>query len=186
MPRVSRIATGGTIQHVLNRAVDRETLFKTDLDYAAFESLLFQARNRLGTRVLAYCIMPNHWHLVVAPSKDGELSEFMKWLTGSHSLRWRANHNCYGGGPIYQGRFKSIPVSTDRQFYLVCRYVERNPVKAGLVLRAEDWRWSSAWRRASSNSSAASLVDTWPVPIPANWKDFVNDARTEDELTSSL
>ena len=94
-------------------------------------------------RLLAYCVMPNHWHLVVWPHQDGALSRFMNWLTLTHTQRWHQHRHSVGEGHVYQGQFKSFPVETNEYFLVVCRYVERNAVRAGLVERAEQWRWSS-------------------------------------------
>jgi hypothetical protein len=75
------------------------------------------------------------------------LSAFMNWLTLTHTQRWRHAHHTVGYGPLYQGRFKSFPIQRDEHLLSVCRYVERNPLRAGIVERAEDWRWSSLWHR---------------------------------------
>jgi putative transposase len=98
-------------------------------------------------RLLSYIVLPNHWHLVVWPQRDGELSSYAQWLTVTHVRRWHAHHHSGGTGPVYQGRFKSFPVETDDHFLTVCRYVERNARRANLVARAENWRWSSLWHR---------------------------------------
>src|SRR5262249_23193729 len=97
------------------------------------------------TRLLAFCLMPNHWHLVLWPEQDGELSRYLHRVTMTPTQRWHAHHHTTGTGPLYQGRFKSFPVQADEHLLTVCRYVERNPLGAGLVRRAEHWRWSSLW-----------------------------------------
>src|SRR6266850_1096513 len=97
-------------------------------------------------RVLAYCVMPNHWHLVLWPRADGDFSHYVGWLTLTHTQRWHAYQHTVGTGHLYQGRFKSFPVQTDEHVLTVCRYVERNPVRAGLVPQAEHWRWGSLWQ----------------------------------------
>ena len=147
MPRRLRMASGGYVYHVLNRAVGRARLFHKSADYAAFEKVLEEAKEWLPTRLLAYCVMPNHWHLVLWPEDDGDLSEFMRWLTVTHTQRWHAHRHTAGTGPLYQGRFKSFPIQDDDHFLTVCRYVERNALRAKLALKAEHWRWSSLWFR---------------------------------------
>ncbi|HEV3342013.1 MAG TPA: transposase, partial [Pirellulales bacterium] len=147
MPRVARIAPGGLVYHVLNRSVARLPLFQKPSDFEAFEHVLDEAQDRYPTRILAYCLMPNHWHFVLWPRRDGELTHFMRWLTHTHTMRWHAHYHTSGTGHVYQGRFKAFPIETDEYFYTVVRYVERNPLRANLVARAEDWRWSSLWRR---------------------------------------
>ena len=130
------------VYHVLNRAVARLALFEKDDDYAAFERVLAEAMEKHPTRLLAYQIMPNHWHMVIWPRKDGELPEFVRWLTHTHVMRWHAHYHTAGTGHLYQGRFKSFPVQTNEHFYQLIRYVERNALRANLAKRAQDWRWS--------------------------------------------
>ncbi|HJZ56017.1 MAG TPA: transposase [Gemmataceae bacterium] len=110
MPRRHRVATGGYVYHMLNRAVGRRTLFRKDGDYAAFETILRQAPDFRPMHLLAYCLMPNHWHLVLWPRADGDLSEYVRWLTVTHTQRYHAHYHAAGTGPVYQGRFKSFPI----------------------------------------------------------------------------
>ena len=159
MPRPPRAAEGGLIYHALNRANARAALFETDEDYAAFERVLAQAVARHDMRLLAYCVMPNHFHLLLWPRADGDLSRFMRWLTVTHTQRWHAHHRTAGTGHLYQGRFKSFPVQSDEHFLTVCRYVERNALRADLVERAQDWRWGSLWaRRAEAGAGSTGPV----------------------------
>ena len=182
MPRRPRFATGGYVFHVLNRGAGRQTLFETDHDYDAFVALLDEARRHTPMRLLAFCVMPNHWHLVLWPETDDSLSEYMRWLTVTHSQRWHAFRGTAGTGPVYQGRFKSFPVEEDDHFFAVCRYVERNALRAGLVTLAERWKWGSLWHGASQ--SALLALDSWPVPRPSNWIEHVNQPQSEEELAA--
>ena len=111
MGRPLRAADGGLIYHVLNRGNARMTIFEKDGDYEAFERILEEAIERYGTDVLAWCLMPNHWHMVVKPHEDGELSRFVGWLTLTHTQRWHAHYHNTGSGHLYQGRFKSFCLS---------------------------------------------------------------------------
>jgi REP-associated tyrosine transposase len=180
MPRRPRGPATDCVYHVLNRAVRRALLFETEADYAAFEWVLLQTVQRIPTRVIAYSAMPTHFHLVLWPDARGQLSQFMHWLTCTHAQRWHAVHETSGTGPVYQGRYKAIPVETDAHVLRVCRYVERNALRAGLVPRAEDWRWSSLWRR--HNFCTDTFLHDWPVPCPANWIEHVNQPQSETEL----
>lgn len=174
MGRPLRATPGEMVYHVLNRANARMKLFEDDGDYRAFEQVLAQACARVSMRLLAYCVMPNHWHLVVWPRRDGELSRFMNWLTLTHTQRWHQHRHSVGEGHVYQGRFKSFPVETSEYLLTLCRYVERNPVRAGLVARAEQWRWSSA------GASGSVPLQAWPIERPSNWIEVVNvDERQE-------
>jgi putative transposase len=182
MPRTARVAPGGFVYHVLNRAVARLPLFQKSADFDAFERVLAETQQRFPTRILSYCLMPNHWHFVVWPREDGELTDFVRWLTHTHTMRWHAHYYTSGTGHLYQGRFKAFPVETDEYFYTVVRYVERNALRAGLVARAEEWRWSSLWRRESSDPDADALFSPWPLPRPRDWVSMVNAHETEAEL----
>jgi putative transposase len=182
MARRKRCSDAGYVYHVRNRAVGRATLFDKPADYAAFEKVLRQAWERLGTRLLAYTIMPNHWHLVVWPQREGELSTYAQWLTVTHVRRWHGHHHTGGTGPVYQGRFKSFPVQEDDHYFTVCRYVERNTLRANLVGRAELWRWSSLWQRCQN--TGVPWLSAWPLPLPEHWLEYVNRAETESELAA--
>jgi putative transposase len=168
--------------HALNRGAKRARLFDTDSDYAAFEDLLGEAKARIPVRLFAYCLMPNHWHFVMLGHDDGDLSQFLHWLTGTHASGWNAFRGCSGAGAVYQGRFKAIPVQADRHMLRVIRYVERNPLRANLVRNAEEWRWSSLWKHC--NNSHCGLLDEWPIARPADWLAIVNQPETEGELRS--
>lgn len=182
MPRQPRVAPGGYVYHALNRGVARLTLFEKDGDYAAFERVLAEALVEHPTRVLAYCLMPNHWHFVLWPAADGELTGFLRWLTHTHTQRWHAHYHTAGTGHLYQGRYRACPVQEDEHLYTVLRYVERNALRAGLVGRAEDWPWSSLGRRQTGAEQARPLLHPWPLPVPADWLERVNRPETEAEL----
>jgi putative transposase len=182
MPRRLRHAAGGYVYHVLNRSVGRATLFPKAVDFEAFIPVLTKAHERLPIRLLAYCFMSNHWHLVLWPQKDGELSEFMRWLTVTHTQRWHAHFHTQGTGPLYQGRFKSFPIAADDHLLTVLRYVERNPLRAGLVSSACKWRWSSLGR--ACEGLLGPPLQEGPIARPANWPDWVDEPETEAELAA--
>jgi putative transposase len=154
-------------------------LFDTAADYRCFLRVLADAAGHLPMRLLAYVVMPNHWHLVLWPLGDRDLSHFMAWATATHVRRWHADHDSLGTGTLYQGRFKAIPVKDDAHFLTVCRYVERNPIRAGLVTQAHEWPWSSASPR---NRYAGPTLDEWPVPRPADWAERLNTPESEADL----
>jgi|SRR6185436_15136537 len=181
MGRPARAAAGNVIYHVLNRANARRTMFEKPGDFAAFEQVIGEAQVRESMRILAYCLMPNHWHLVLWPSDDWALTRFVAWVTLTHTQRWHAHRRSAGTGHLYQGRFKAFPVQEDDHFLTVCRYVERNPLRAGLVAHAEDWRWSSLWRRTHGNGGRSWLA-AWPMERSSSWLDWVNQPQTEAEL----
>src|SRR5262245_46989162 len=142
MPRRAIKGSAGYIFHVMNRGVQRRRLFDSPADYEAFMTCLTEVQQRIPLRLFSYCVMPNHFHLVVWPTADGELANFMRILTGTHSKRWHAFRGTSGTGAVYQGRYKAFPIQTDPHFLTVCRYVERNPIRAGLSATAASWPWS--------------------------------------------
>lgn len=178
MPRTARVSPGSIPVHVLNRGNARIAVFEDEADYQAFENLVARACERLPLRVLGYCLMPNHFHLVLWPFEDGELSRWMQWLMTAHVRRY--HRRCGSSGHIWQGRFKAFPIQEDEHLLSVLRYVERNPLRANLVMRAEDWPWSSSywWCR----SQRPQFLSDWPVERPHNWTGFVNQAQTAAEL----
>lgn len=198
MPRAHRVVVGGMAYHVLNRANAHITLFEHSGDYQAFLAVLDEAHRRVAMRTLAYCLMPNHWHLVLQPRDGEDLSTFMRWLTMTHTQRWHAAHGTVGTGHLYQGRFKSFPIQRRRpsatqraagtvetadSLWTVVRYVERNPLRANLVAAAEDWTWSSlhAWRHPDQ---APPWWDVRLLSRPEDWLKTVNRAQTEQELAA--
>lgn len=184
MGRANRVDVGGYVYHVINRANARMRLFRGDADYAAFERIIGEAQERTGMRLLSWCVMPNHWHMVVWPSKDGDLSRFFGWLSLTHTQRWHAHRHTTGSGHVYQGRFRSFPVQTEAYLLSCCRYVERNALRAGLVDSAEQWRWGSLWRWANRRVKLddAPELSAWPIDRPRNWVQRVNMPETQEEI----
>jgi putative transposase len=168
--------------HVLNRGVGRMELFSKEKDYAAFEGLLEETRDSRPMRICAYCLMPNHWHFVLWPEHDGDLAAFMQQLTTKHVRRWQLHRRQVGYGHVYQSRYKSFPVEKEEYFYQLARYVERNAMRAGLVERAECWKWSSLWRRSSGTPEQRHLLSAWPVAYPKDWCKLVHEPQTEAEV----
>jgi putative transposase len=166
--------------HVLNRGNGRAEVFHKEGDYAAFLNLMVEANERLPLRILGYVLLPNHFHLVLWPRGDGDLSRWMQWLLTSHVRRYHRHY--HGSGHVWQGRFKAFPIQQDEHLLWVLRYVERNPLGANLVRRAETWSWSSlAWRPLRRRPE---MLADWPVPCPRNWLALVNAPQTEAELAA--
>ena len=182
MPRTARIAPGGMLFHVLNRGVGRMRLFLKDGDFEAFERILARTLETRPMRIVAYALLPNHWHLVLWPKRDGELAAFMQKLTITHARNWQENRRRVGYGHLYQGRYKSFPIQGDNHFYQVVRYVERNPLRANLVDRADDWRWGSLWRRTHGTAEERAMLCDWPLPRPRQWLQHVNRPQNESEV----
>jgi len=168
--------------HVLNRGVGRMRLFLKSEDFAAFERHIEQTLESRPMRICAYCLMSNHWHLVLWPERDGDLGAFLQKLTITHVRNWQENRHRVGYGHLYQGRYKSFPVESDDHFYQVLRYAERNALRANLVERAEDWRWSSLWRRVHGTTDDRRWLAPWPLPEPRGWPRLVNESQSDQEL----
>ncbi|MCH8948399.1 MAG: transposase [Acidobacteria bacterium] len=196
MPRSVRALPGGHCYHVINRGNGRARVFHGAVDYREFLKLMTAAGDRVPMRLLAYCLMPNHIHLVLWPREDGELSRWMQWLMTTQVRRHHRRHG--SDGHLWQGRFKAFPIQRDAHLLSVLRYVERNPLRAGLVARAEDWPWSSLGTadptadRADPAASVAGGFDpalepalnAGPLPRPSNWRDWVNEAEDPGELAA--
>ena len=180
MPRTSRASVGGVCFHVINRGNRRAAVFLDDADYTRFMGIVAEATERTAMRVLAYCLMPNHFHFVVRPPEDGDLSRWMQWLLTTHVRRHHRRYKT--DGRIWQGRFKAFPIQQDEHLLTVMRYVERNPLRSGLVKRAEDWKWSSLSQEPAMH--ATDLLHESPVPRYVQWSRFVNEPQSADELKS--
>ena len=178
MPRSARFAPGGICYHVINRGNLRARVFHDDSDYRRFLALMAKAGERVQMRILGFCLMPNHFHLVLWPFRDGDLGCWMQWLMTSQVRRHHKIHQTEGH--LWQGRYKSFPIQQDGHLLTVLRYVERNPLRAGLVPQAQDWPWSSLHRWQGQESPVP--LTPGPVPRPANWRELVN----REEPTSTL
>lgn len=181
MPRPRRHVRPDAVLHVVNRGNDRKLLFSTPRHYDAFLDLIAEVKERCPLRILAYCLMPNHWHLVAWPSGAGDLSAFCHRLCCIHSIRHRRNTGTIGDGHVYQDRYHAFHVRSERHYFQVRRYVEANALRAGLVTRAEDWRWSSVHERAATRPR---LLDAGPLPLPPNWIELVNEILPSDVLAA--
>lgn len=178
MPRTARASAGNVCYHVINRGNARARVFHDDADYRAFVALLGSASDRLPMRLLAYCLMPNHFHLILWPFNDGDLSTWMRWLLTAQVRRHHRRHGT--DGHLWQGRFKAFPIQQDEHLFTVLRYVERNPLRAELVARAEDWPWSSLHLRFGTNRGG--LLHPGPLARPPDWCGWVNQPVNQVEL----
>jgi putative transposase len=182
MARKIRESSGGKFYHVLNRANARFKIFQQDSDYKLFEQVLIEAASKFSIDILTHNNMPNHFHLVIYSQKNEELPKFMKWLSTTFVQRWHLKHDTIGTGHLFQGRYKSFPIKYERHLLQVLFYVDRNAVRAGLVKKAQEWRWSSVWIRIYGNEKQKELLSLWPIEIPMNYLDIVNKKDKFDDL----
>ena len=182
MGRVQRVDMGAMVYHVLNRANFRSALFKSAAHYQDFLALVEESLSFVPMRILAYCLMPNHWHMVLYPRADGDLAKFMQRITLTHTQRYHAKTRTTGYGHIYQGRYKSLPVELGVHFLTVVRYVERNAKRAALVQKAEDWPWSSVRVRLYGDASQKKILSPWPTPEPQGYEQWLNHSQPKEEI----
>ena len=182
MGRVTRADVGGVVYHVLNRANFRSTLFRGPQEYDDFMKVIRESLELTPMRILAYCLMPNHWHLVLHPEHDGDLSRFMHRVSLTHTQRFHSKTNTIGYGHIYQGRYKSFPVQDNNYFLTLVRYVERNAKRASLVGRAEEWQWSSAYVRLHGTAEHKKILSPWPIATPDDYLELVNASQPKEEV----
>jgi REP element-mobilizing transposase RayT/AraC-like DNA-binding protein len=140
MSRPLRIEFPGAVYHVTSRGDRREAIYRDDADRLAHLEVIAQAMDRFDAQALAYCLMSNHFHLVVH-TRQANLSRLMRHVNGIYTQDYNRRHRVVGH--LFQGRFKAILVDRDAYLLTLCRYVERNPVAAGIVVAAADWPWSS-------------------------------------------
>ncbi|MEP7117462.1 MAG: transposase, partial [Acidobacteriota bacterium] len=158
--------------HVINRGNDRRQLFASDGQYARFLVLIRRAARHHPVDLLAYVLMPNHWHLVMCPAQPEDVSRFLQRLTGAHASRLRRATNTVGEGHVYQDRYRAFLLESEVRLLRTIRYVEANPVRAALVDRAEDWPWSSLAER----EGRPRIISPPTVQLPplAEWLALVN------------
>lgn len=187
MPRTARAVAANGLYHVLNRGNGRQDLFHKPQDYQAFLRVLAEGLERYPVDLMCYCLMSNHWHLVLRPRTAKALGQLMGWVGVTHVRRHHEHYHTRGGGHLYQGRFKSFPIQDDRHFLTVCRYVEANPLRAKKVDRAEKWEhsslrwWPSGGGQGDGLAPPVPLAE-WPVVRPADWVERVNRPLKDREL----
>ena len=180
MPRSARLLVAGGHYHVINRGNNRSQVFESPCEYQSFLSLIRQAQARIKLSILAACLMPNHFHLVVSQASHTDISRWMHWLLTTHTHRHHLRRG--SSGRVWQGRFKAFAIERDQHLLTVMRYVERNPLRAGLVVRAESWPWGSlAWRRVDR---VGNVLSAPPVTLPTDWLKWVNAPQSAEELAA--
>ncbi len=179
MPRAVRYSPPDSIHHVINRGNDRRCLFASPDDFAEFLGLMARAKGHCPIRVLAYCAMPNHWHLVLWPKQPQAMAAFLHRLCTAHSIRWRQSTGTVGQGHVYQHRYHAFLIESETYYFRALRYVEANPLRAGLVRSAAEWPWSSL---AERRGAERGILDPGPLPLPKNWLDQVDACLSPEEI----
>ena len=182
MGRARRVDVGGMIYHGLNGANFRSRLFKKAAHDEDFLGIVAESLLLLPMRLLAYCLMPNHGHLVLHPRGDGDRAKFIQRLTLTPTQRYHAKSRTVGYGHVYQGRYKSLRVESDRHFLTLVPYVERNAQRADWVKRAEEWPWSSVYVRRNGTEKQRKLLRAWPTPEAADYFKWLNQPPGREEV----
>ena len=179
MPTRPSADHAGPTYHVVNRAAFGQLLYEDFGEYLAYIRLMAWALEPSPIELFAFCLMPNHLHLLLRTPAEPDMSAFMHRLTMTHALRLRGWRGTRGHGAVYQSRFRASLVANDSYFYRAVRYVERNPVRATFVERVEDWMWSSA---SPVGMLQGVRLAPWPLPRPRDWRSYVNDVEPQREL----
>jgi len=200
MPKRPRLILPGSVHHIVNRGNDKKVIFPEPVDYGSFLALLREARERFNVKLYAYCLMPNHFHLVVWVANLAAISAYMHFVQCLHACDLRRCDRSRGHGHIFQRRYWNKPVEGNGYLMTVMKYVEANPVRAGLTDWAHKWEWSSMWDRVTGerdllHPSPISLPDDWPtvVTVPLQTPDLERIRRPlkrgrpipEDDLRTS-
>jgi putative transposase len=180
MPRLSRDSRADVCYHVIDRGNARQQVFHSAADYEAFLDLVQETCESIPIRIHSHILMPNHFHFILRPYLDGDLSRWVHRLLTTHVRRHHARHET--SGHLWQGRFKAFPIEDDAHLLAVLRYVERNALRSGLVRRAEDWLWCSLQTRLSGQIPA--FLSDVPVSLPSDWVERVNAPMTAAELNA--
>jgi len=167
----------GFIYHVINRGNGGQTVFHENKDYQAFVDIVKKAKRVLELN----CWLLSHagsFHIIVLPARAEQLSKWMQWIMTSYVRRY---HRDYGtNGHLWQGRFKSFIVQQDEHLIRLMRYVEGNPVRAGVVNTSKEWYWSS--HRETLGKRLRTVIDEIPIELPKAWESCVHTMLTENEL----
>ena len=182
MPRSARLVIPGLPHHITQRGNNRANVFRSDADRCAYLEILKEYSQKYGLTILGYCLMPNHVHLIAVPSSDDSLAKGIgrTHLRYAQLYNWR-NDQC---GHFWQGRFFSCPMD-EAHYVAAMRYIERNPVRAGIVQLAWDYPWSSALAHLGGKNYLELLdLAAWEKNWSAkDWQEMLLQPDDEEQLT---
>jgi len=181
MPRIARLVAVGYPHHITQRGNYQQKTFRNKKDFLQYLSWIEKYSKKYLLSILAYCLMPNHIHFIVVPEKENSLAEVFGVAHGQYSQLFNKRHNLRGH--LWQDRFYSC-VLDEKHLYTAVRYVERNPVEAGLVQCAEDWRWSSAYAHIrelkGKDKNGVTLVDINELIGIDDWEKYLSEENKDD------
>lgn len=180
MPRIARIVAVGHPHHITQRGTNRTTIFLSDDDRMFFLSTLNRCAERKGTRIWAYCLMDTHFHLLLEPMDSKGLGECLHGVT----LRYAQHFNRKYGrtGRLWENRYFSCPVDSDTYLWAVVSYIERNPVRAKMATRAEDWKWSSARTHTTGMPDKTISLFDWRESETPDYAKFLNEEGNNSHI----
>jgi len=177
MPRIARGESMGGIYHVINRGNMRMEIFEDADDYEYFLKLLYDGLKKESIELHAYCLMPNHFHLLLVPTVEGSLSRLMQWVMTSHVRYYHKKHKT--SGHVWQGRYKSFVVQKENYYTVLLRYIEANALRAGLVTEAQHWSYGSLSERIMHKRH---LLSESFIKLPPEWALHVNTPFAHHDL----
>jgi putative transposase len=180
MPRTARQLHDGGFFHLVNRGNDRKTVFHTPADYAVFVGLMTAAKLRFPLFLFGYCLMPNHFHLLVKAELSEDVRAFIHWIMTCYTRHFHERQGT--SGHIWQGRFSSFVIDCEEYLITALRYIESNPLRAGLVRSNKEWDWSSL--KSHLSKDYGRLVDAPPFYLAEGWLELVDMPLTEKEYES--
>lgn len=187
MSRMPRIVLPGHPHHVVHRGHNRRVVFHTPGDYSSYLDSLCELKLRFETRLLAYCLMPNHVHLLLAPKSADGMALLMKRLAGRHAARLNTREK--RSGAIWQGRYYSSLVARGSYLRECYRYIELNPIRAALVADPEGYRWSSCRYRTGAETAPWLEVEDWFMAMGQSssqrwlaYRDFLREGVPAERL----
>lgn len=192
MPRLARQRSASGYYHVLARGHNRQEIFRDDADYRRYLSELTRFKGLFPAKCYHFCLMPNHVHLLLQTDDIEILTAFIRRVQQAYQLHWRRRHRLVGH--LWQGRFKSIPIEQESYLLECARYIERNPVRAGLCENPEEYAWSSARIYLTGNFPIPKFLD--PSPVFASlasddsmrrhlYRDYVSRPRPYEQLVDT-
>jgi putative transposase len=177
MSRIKRVVAPGVAHHITQRGTRQQRVFDTEKDYSLYLQLLREHADKAGVRIEGYCLMPNHVHLIAVPEQENSLCRALLRVHGDYARIYNISRRIYGH--LWQARFYSVPMDRGH-YWRAMAYVERNPVRAGLVGQAVDYRWSSANPHETGYDPWGILDMTqWEIPPATQWG--IRLAEKEDE-----
>jgi len=179
MPRISRIIAIGFPHHITQKGNYSQGVFKKNFDFKNYLHLTNIYKRKYGVSILSYCLMPNHIHIIAIPGKNDSFAKTFNTVHMCYSQYFNKSNNLKGH--LWQDRFYSCPLD-EKHLYHAVRYVENNPVRAGLVARAEEWDWSSANAHMNQKKSVLELKDISNYLNIDDWESYLKQAEDQVRL----